>query len=439
MKVILEQKQMLKMVMTTELRQAIELLQLSTYELMQFIRKQAEENPLIELADTIYDTPANRTRSPYREKSINSVEFSVSEEKTLYSYLTEQLMDYELSEHERDTVEYMILNLDENGYLNISEDEICKRLNTNKETVEKANSLLQKLEPAGIGAKNLTECLLIQAKRKFPENEILLQLIEGFLQPLADKKWDQIAKQLSISLQDVKKLFDMIRLFNPKPASSFSSEKVEYVTPDIFISKTNDKKGFTVTLNDYYLPKITYNHSYYLELTKTRQVANYVKDYFKKYEWLQRSIEQRRETIIKIMKVVIGRQHAYLTNGSPASIQALTLKEVAREIGMHESTVSRATANKIVQTPIGTFELRRLFSTKLSSPTGEAASQLKVKALLKKMINEEDKCKPLSDQKLSNLMKEEGILVSRRTIAKYREELNILSSTKRKEIKITNE
>ncbi len=427
------------MTMTTELRQAIELLQLSTYELMQFIRKQAEENPLIELVDNVYDPPANKMRSQNRESTTDFTQLLVSEERTLSAFLMEQLLDYELSEQERVIVEFLINNLDENGYLKISNEEICKRLNVSGEKVVEAVKVLQQLEPAGIGAKNLTDCLLLQAKRDYPDHSILSQVIKSFLTPLADKKWDQIAKHFNISIQDVKELFDLIKCLDPKPAASFTTEKIEYVTPDIFIHKEKDQNGFTVALNDYYLPKITYNHSYSLELSKTSQLTDYVKRYFKKYEWLQKSIEQRRETIVKIMKVVIERQHAYLTNGSPSSLQALTLKEVAKEIGMHESTVSRATANKIVQTPIGTFELRRLFSTKLSTLSGETFSQSKVKALLKAMIDEEDKRKPLSDQKLSEQMKEKGIIVSRRTIAKYREELNILSSTKRKEIKITTE
>lgn len=438
MRMVLEQRQMLKMVMTTELRQAIELLQLSTYELMQFIHKQAEENPFIELVEREEFTPDYRNRSPRMGESDSQdpIDFTADNSKTFHDYLLEQTIDFELNEEENNIIKYLILNIDGHGYLTVSDEEVCKHFNVDNEVLRKAKEVIHQLEPAGIGAGNLSECLLIQAQRYYPDNELLCTLIQDYLQQLADKQWDKISKELNISLAAVKEIFDTIQTFDPKPAAGLSDTRIEYVRPDIFIEKNDKKNTFTVSLNDYYLPEIRYNHQYSNQLMQSKELSQYVDQHFKKYEWLQNSIEQRRSTILKIMEVIINRQNDFLNDGLPSSLKPLTLKEVADEIEMHESTVSRATANKIVETPTGTFELRYLFSRKLSTKSGNDASQTKVKSILQKLIDNEDKYKPLSDQKIADQLKVEGIVISRRTVAKYRDELNIPSSSRRKEIKV---
>lgn len=437
MKIVLEQRQMLKMVMTTELRQAIELLQLSTYELKQFIQKQAEENPFIELIEKDNYSSNYKKRSFRTGNEVDPIDFTASEEHSLHDELLEQIINYELTKQQYKLVRYLILNINEHGYLTVTNEEVYDQLGVTCEEVEKAKKLIHKLEPAGIGASDLSECLAIQARKEYPNNQLLVTLINNYLQALADKQWNRIAKELNISLARVKDLYETIQTLNPRPASSLATTRIDYVNPDIFIEKREGSNTFSVSLSDYYLPDIKYNHSYSNELMKTNELSQYVNDHYKKYKWLLNSIEQRRTTILKIMEVIINHQQAFLNNGTPSSLKALTLKDVANEIGMHESTVSRATANKLVETPAGTFELRYLFSTKLSTQSGKDTSQTKVKSIIEQMIDHENKYKPLSDQKIADELKmENGIVISRRTVAKYRDELQIPPSSKRKEIKI---
>lgn len=437
MRMVIEQRQMLKMVMTTELRQAIELLQLSTYELFQFIHEQVEENPLIELVegnqfDFILPRPTSGIRS--NDQEIDPLDFVVQDEKSLYDYLIEQVNVLDISETEKQILHFIILNLDEQGYLPMTNEEIHHFLQVSVADVEKSLRILHELEPLGVGARNVAECLHIQAQKLYPDDLLLQEVITHYLEKLADKKWQEIARALNISLEKVNELFEKIQTLNPKPGMNFSSRKPDYISPDIFVELDEEKGTYVVSLNQYYIPEIRFNYHYAEQLNSSKELAQYVNQYYKKYDWLQKSIEQRRETILKIMEVIIRRQRKFFEQGFK-SLQPLTLKEVAEEIGVHESTVSRATANKIVQTPIGTFELRHLFSTRLATNQGSDASQTKVKELLKEIIDREDKQKPLSDQKIADLLKEEkGIVISRRTVAKYREEMNIPSSSKRKEI-----
>jgi len=436
---IIQQQQNLKLVMTTELRQAIELLQLSTYELYQFIHEQVQENPFIELKQKEEMNPYSNQRSSKRinQHDVDPVDFISAHEPTMYRKLLDQLTWLDLDDDEHQLVHYLILNLDENGYLNICFNDVCNRFQIGESEFKQAISILQSFEPTGIGARNLAECILLQAKEVYPEKELLVPLINDHLQQLADKQWKKISEQLNISLAEIKELFECIQSLNPKPASILGNVKIEYVTPDIIIEQdSNDSNSFNFTLNDYYVPSLYFNKQYSDEIIKTTENHNYVTNQYKKFQWLQQSIEQRRNTILKILKVIVKKQSNFLKNGFRA-LEPLTLKEVADEIDMHESTVSRATANKIVQTPVGTFELKNLFSTKLSTSSGQDASQTKVKSLLQELINNENKFKPLSDQKIAKTLKEEnGINVSRRTIAKYRDELNIPASSRRKEIPV---
>src|SRR5690625_884198 len=436
MKIVLEQRQMLKMVMTTELRQAIELLQLSTYELMQFIQKQAEENPFIELIerDKFQNSYQKRTQTG---SHVNPIDFASSNETTLHDQLLEQIIAFDLDKTLNQLVHYLILNIDERGYLIISDEEVCNHFKTNMEKVEKAKSIVHQLEPTGIGASDLSECLQMQANKIYPNNDLLASVIDSRLQDLADKRWEKVAKEHHISLAKVKEVFDTIQTFNPRPATYFSNTKVNYVNPDIFIERHPKNDTLFISLNDYYLPEIRYNNHYSNEMLNKQNLEQYVKGQYRKFEWLIKSIEQRRTTILKIMEVIVNHQQAFLNEGSPSSLKALTLRDVAEKIGMHESTVSRATANKIVQTPVGTFELRYLFSTSLSPKSGANTSQMKVKTIMQKIIDTENKYKPLSDQRIADQLKrEKGISISRRTVAKYRDELQIPSSSKRREIKI---
>lgn len=432
----LEQRQTLQMVMTTELRQAIELLQLTNYELKSFIEKEAEENPFIELTEK-YDSRSYSNRVNYRnafEDEIDPLDFISNDEPSLYDHLLKQVNILNINEEKRTILRFLVLNLNESGYLKMTNDEISQFLNVSTVKVELARELLLTLDPIGSGAKDVSESLLIQAKEKYPDDELLHIAIESDLENLADRKWGVVAERLHISRQDVAHLLAKIQTLQPKPAMNFSTRRTNYVTPDIIVQLDEEDNTFQISLNNYYVPDIRFNNDYASYLQQSTEIKSYVNDQYKKYNWLRQSIEQRRNTILKIMEVVLSKQRSFFEEGF-RGLKPLTLQDVATEIDMHESTVSRATANKIVETPNGTLELRQLFSTAIKSDSGKVTSQTKVKEILQEIVDNENKAKPLSDQKIVECLKEEyEVAISRRTVAKYRNELNIPSSTRRKEL-----
>lgn len=437
MEMLLQQKQTMNLMMTTELRQAISLLQYSTYELYQFIKEQELENPLIELVEK-EENYSYRGTGKNSVRTGNSVsdpfEFIPNDGESMRQNLIKQSQWMDISEADQRIIRYLILNLDENGYLLLTTSEISSQLELTEEDVSDKIKLLQLLEPIGVGARSLQECLLLQTEYHYPGEQIVESIIKDHLNDLANKKWHNIVGSLKTTLQEVKIAFDMIQTLDPKPCTILSNDKVEYLNPDIIVEQIDDV--FEVSLNDGYLPEIRYNQQYSGLINKKTEAYEYVHDKYKSYQWLISSIEQRRNTILKITHAVIRKQQGFFTSGFSA-LQPLTLKEIAEEIDMHESTVSRATMNKVIQTPKGSFEFRLFFTSKLNTEDGEEMSQTKVKLLLKDVVEQENKYKPFSDQKIADYFKtKKGITISRRTVAKYREELKIPASSKRKEIEL---
>lgn len=432
MKMLIKQKQALKMIMTPELNMAIQLLQFSTYELMQFIQKQSEENPFIELNESHY---SNRSSYKSTQQEIDILDFATNNHKSLHEHLLEQVRWMNISNTQYQIAHYLILNINDQGYLTLTDEEIAEHLNMNVLDVNSVKKILHELKPLGIGGANLSECLLIQAYEYYPKDTLLHQVVEEHLPSLADKQWEKIAKQYNITLFEVNEAFHKIQTLNPRPAVNFGKD-IDYAIPDIIIDYNKNNGRYQVQLNDHYIPKLHFNRNYSDQLQQSQDISPYINEHYKKFEWLQRSIMQRRATILKIMEVVIRYQEDFLNKGI-RFLKPLTLKDVATKIDMHESTVSRATTNKIIETPAGTFQLRNLFSTKLSSSSGNNQSQTSVKELIRDLIQKEDKYKPLSDQKIVvELEQSFDIEISRRTVAKYRFELQIPSSSKRKEIKV---
>lgn len=435
MELVLQQKQSLNLVMTAELRQSIELLQYTTYELYQFLQDEQLENPLIELDEKVPDSYDQGNSHRIRNQRDTDVfDFIAERGKDMYDYLLEQVQFLNITENEQKVVDYLILNLDENGYLSGNFADLEQEFSFNPDALQRAMKHLQQLKPVGVGARNLRECLLLQAEYYYPDEQLLHYVISEYLEQLADKNWDRIARQLNVSLRELKSIYHTIKQFDPKPCADFSRFQPDYLNPDIVVEKKGE--GYSVYLNDSFLPHVQLNPQYAAFLTKQSEASSYMQDKYKRYQWLINSLEQRRSTILRIVDVLIHRQHAFLSKGI-AALQPLTLGEVAEDIGIHESTVSRAVMNKSIQTPQGTFEIRKLFSSKLSSDNGNT-SQATVKWMLKNVVEEESKFKPYSDQKIAEYFKtKQGITISRRTVAKYREELNIPSSSKRKEISIS--
>ncbi len=436
MKLVLQQKQQLNLVMTTELRQAIALLQHSTQDLYEYLKEQELENPLIELVEKTdsYNYAENRSKAVQsNEDYVNPLDFVANKERNIREVLMEQVSFKSLSEKMKEQLNYLILNLDGKGYLPFNKIELREQLDIDESRLEDLISKLQSLEPIGVGAEDWADCLRIQLDYYYPDEALAKKIVLSYLNELANKKWQAISKAENVSLQEIDSAFEIIRSLNPRPVNIDADSEVNLVTPDIIVEYDNEIKSYTIKLNDHYIPDIRFNHSY---TNQGDQLNDYIQNQFKKYQWLKNSIEQRRSTIMKIMNVLLNKQSDFFSEGLKG-LKPLTLKEVAILIDMHESTVSRATDNKIIQTSLGTFELKSLFSTRLQTTSGEDTSQTQVKSVLESIIKGEDKYKPLSDQKLAEQMKiTNGIKISRRTIAKYRDELNIPSSSRRKEIKM---
>lgn len=430
MELVLKQKQELGFVMTFQLRQAIELLQYSTYDLYQYIKEQELENPLIELVErtnNFIDSEKWKGKTISTSSSQQLIDFVKSNDIGMRHKLYEQAKFLFRNKQNQQLLKYLINNLDDNGYLRLKENELF-----DETTIEKGIHLLQQIGPIGIGARSLKECLLLQITYEYPEKKLAKTLIENHLDLLANRKWNDIARCMRISLASVKETYDFIQTLNPNPCSDISDFSVEYLNPDIIVEYKDG--NLVYYLNESYLPEIHFNNQYSNLLNLEDETSKYISNQFTSYKWLLNSIEQRRITILKIVEVLLKKQEKFFIEGV-RSIKPLTLKEVATEIEMHESTVSRATMNKVIQTPRGSIDIRKLFTSKLETIDGNSISQTEVKDLLEKIIKKENKCKPLSDQKIADYFNtEKGVTISRRTISKYREELNIPSSNLRKEI-----
>ncbi|MGA3675706.1 RNA polymerase factor sigma-54 [Lysinibacillus agricola] len=421
----IKQTQDLNLVMTVQLRQAIELLQYSTQELEQYIREQELVNPLIELSEPTFQERAHFSQGVRRHTNI--LEHVTKYEKNIRDDLFEEI---KLAFHEDQDIKllkHIIYHLDDNGYY---EQPITPTFKDDE--IEKGIHLLQAIGPLGIGARNLKECLLLQTMYRESSPAHAETVIFSYLDELANKEWKKIANELNISLCKLQEIYQFIQTLQPKLSSLFHQEAVHHNTPDIIVDYVDGT--ITFSLNDYYLPKINIHADYAPYITANSSEKSYFKKYLSDYQWLVNSVEQRRNTIIKIMRALIEKQKAFFLHGFDA-IEPLTLREIAEQIEVHESTVSRVTTNKYVQTAYGTFELRDLFTSKLQTTNGNSVSQVKVKSLLVDYIKTENKKKPFSDQKIAEHFNTIlGIEISRRTIAKYREEMNIPSSTRRKVI-----
>ncbi|MDN4072145.1 RNA polymerase factor sigma-54 [Fictibacillus terranigra] len=429
------QQQNLSLVMTAELRQAIAILQYPCYELSQFLQEQAVENPLIELSESPAFFNNDKKKALQKNKTnqdgdvISMMQPAVV---SMHDRLLFQALSIPASDEIGSIIRFLILNIDQAGYLDITEEEVKKRFGISSGTFEKAVDSLHQLEPAGIGARNLRECLLLQLKSLGMEEDLAYRIADNHLDQLAARKLKQIAADLGTTVQAVEQAADFIQTLDPKPGRKLSSHSdLGYLYPDL--SVIEDNGTYKLAINDHFTPKVQLNESYaHLLKSKSSGAAQYLQEHYQKLQWLQKSLEQRKNTLIMIAKEIVSAQQNFLKRG-PEHLVPMTLREVAERIGMHESTVSRAVKNKVIQTPRGAFELKAFFTAKIETVSGENASSQTAKLAIKKVIEEEDKSRPLSDQAISELLaSKKGLSISRRTVAKYREELNIASSSKRK-------
>ncbi|WP_342042441.1 RNA polymerase factor sigma-54 [Bacillus sp. OTU2372] len=429
------QQQTLKLAMTQELSQAIALLQYSAQELAAFLEDKALENPLLKI-ENVNVKPMNpqidRNRRKHQKSEKDWIEQIADKPFSLEEHLISQLKITHLTTEQMKVIRHLIKNLDENGYFVGDLTEISLKLQVDHEIVEDSLAIIQTLEPAGIGARDLQECLLMQSYYKNPNNDLAQTILSKYFILFAEKKWKPIAKELGISMKDLQDVFDEIQQLNPKPGALLRNEPTTYIIPDAIIEQTNE--GLTVRMVDESLPRISFNQPYYQKFhNQNQQVSRFLQDKVQDYQWILKSIEQRKETLTRVVGKIVEKQPAFFQKGSQYLVP-MTMKEIASELDIHESTVSRAVREKYVQTPIGTYPLKTFFTSTIQTLTDEeSTSSTQVKNEIHSLVAQENKQKPLSDQDMVEQLKlQKGILVSRRTVAKYREQLGIPSSSKRK-------
>lgn len=454
-RITIEQKQTL--IMTPRLQQAIQLLQYSTVELTQFIDEELKSNPIldaeleepraekldVEEANVWEDYLATKDFGPtfergHEERAIDDINYEnfVSAQPTLSEHLLAQFALLVRDKASLAIGEYLIGNLDERGFLSISPEMAADALDTNLPKVFEVLKTIQTLDPVGVGACNLVESLLIQSRTLYGEATLVEEIIQHHLEDLGENRIKQIAARLKVTPVEVQQAADLIKNLNPRPAASFSTgQETRYLEPDVFIQKVGE--DYVIVMNDQALPRLRIN-AYYQRILKNFQSGEEAREYLeKKFNsalWLIRSIEQRRMTIYRIVEAIVEMQRPFLEQGLKY-LQPLTLNQVAERIEVHESTVSRATANKYVQTPHGIFELKFFFNSGIASDEGDGLASVGVQRIIKELIAAEDPTKPLSDQQITELIGEKGYTISRRTVAKYRDELGLPSSSKRRRFK----
>lgn len=462
-----EQKQ--KLVMKPELLQAIRILQFNTQELERFIEEQLLTNPVLEKPDVQDETGTDREFEPesepeevrgskaeaidweefLRQREYDDISYRQWEEKTpqedfnfeqfissevtLAEHLLEQVDCMEMDKNLHALVVYIIETLDENGYFRASLEELSETFSLPQKRTEEALRIVQNLDPAGVGARDLTECLKIQlaaAERDCPEAR---SIVENHLEDLARNRLSNISRSLGIPLHLVQELADVIKSLEPKPGNQFSSVKENrYIIPDVTVEKLDGE--YVVQVNESTAPRLIVSLQYQKilqESDKNSTLFHFLTDRLNSAIWLIRSIEHRRDTIRDVVSAVVRYQEEFFDYG-PKHMKPLTLKQIAEEIGVHESTVSRSVNGKYMQTPRGMFEIKHFFTSGVHNAFGEGIASESVKTEIRELIGKENTENPMSDQAISNTLGSRGIEISRRTVAKYREEMGIPASSKRK-------
>ncbi len=473
----LELRQNLKLtqqlVLTPQLQQAIKLLQLNRIELEQVIRQEAEINPVLEQEFSDHQTVSLEelterptegglnlaAESPLGPQAVSDFDWEryfqdsgsaypsfsfeakepieyekrLSKSENLTSHLLWQLYLSEFDEIARRIGEYIIGNLNERGYLSLSVEEIARDLGVSEEAVEHVLRKIQFFDPVGVAARSLEECLLIQLEHLGLKDSLAAKIVAHHLRELERGQLENIAKKYGVSLEEVEAAFEVIRGLDPIPARNYSDEEPQYIEPDVLVFK--EGSDWVVRLNDDGLPRLRIS-PYYRRLLSDPNLPQQAKQYIQKKlrsaVWLIRSIEQRNRTLLRVSESIMRFQRDFLEKGI-SGLKPLILRDVAQDVDLHESTVSRVTTGKYIDTPHGIFELKFFFSSGYTSSTGDQISTETVKQYIKEIIAGEDPSRPYSDQKIADILqKKYNIKVARRTVAKYRDLLGILPASRRK-------
>lgn len=464
-----------RLILTPQLQQAIKLLQLPHLELSQFLSQELVENPLLEESfdEVSLDdlTPEERDSMEIDDSSEDDagapleklMNFSVDEyfeerssdgrdmgyfnpgtvtppsfdqflfrKPDLYDHLLWQLRMSNAPEEVKKVGEIVIGNIDENGYLIASMEEIRNAAETPAEKVEEAIRLVQSFDPVGVGARSVTECLLLQLRALNLQGTVVEKIVANNMDELEKKKYASIAEQYNLPLSDIMAAVKIIEGLEPKPGRNFSNTTANYIVPDVYLAKTTE--GYQIILNDEGLPRLRVN-SFYRKLIQQnnaypKEDKQFLIEKLRSAVGLLKSLDQRNRTIYRVTETLLDLQKDFFQKGVE-SLKPLTLKDVASALNLHESTVSRVTSNKYLSCEHGIFGFRYLFSSALHSGMGNVSST-SVKNVIKKIVTEEDSQKPLSDQYIAEMLKKTGVVIARRTVAKYREELGIPSQIQRR-------
>jgi RNA polymerase sigma-54 factor len=486
-----------QLVMTPQLQQAIKLLQLNRMELAEVINQELVENPILEessegpdgesdvppdaeaaadlppdpegeqLRDeqaTLKDAPKEEQIVQGKEDDFNwdsyieefnsnsstpgpsmkevnedlpSFENVLTKTTSLEDHLTWQLSMANLTTEETKLGEQIIGNLTDDGYFNANLEEISKACGMELEDSEEVLKIIQNFDPVGVASRDLRECLLLQARLMKPRQELVETIIDRHLPDLERKNYGAVAKATGKSMEEVIEATKLILEFEPKPGRSFQSGDTHYITPDIYVHSVNGE--FVIVLNEDGMPKLRISPYYRNILQNAQKDGNkntkeYVQDKLRSAIWLIRSIHNRQKTIYKVTEAIVKRQHDFFVKGVQ-HLKPMILKDIAADIGMHESTISRVTTNKYVHTPVGIFELKYFFNSSINSADGgDSLASEAVKEKIRQLVSKEDPKNPISDQKIVEILKGDNIDIARRTVAKYRDMLGILSSSKRKKV-----
>jgi len=472
MKQSLSQRLTTQLIMTPRLQQALKLLQVPTLELQQILKQELMQNPLLEEVDEVVEDQdtqdaeaadgevseepesekdgegdidwenfiqedLDRTYVPAQEQQTEFYEKVPVTRMSLAEHMTLQLRLMELDPAVIALGEFLIGSLDERGYLATPVSEIAESTGRSMAEIEEALKIVQSLEPAGVGARDLRECLLLQLAARKQDGTLAWRVVDEHFDRLVNNKKAEIARALRVAPEEVQEATDALAQLSPKPGLEVTTDEDRYVVPDLIVERVGE--DYVVLLNDRNVPRLRITQAYEKVLREAKkpggrdQTRDYIQSKLNSARWLIQTIEQRRRTMIKVMNCIIQEQREFFDKGIQF-LRPLTLQQVARQIDMHESTVSRVTTNKYVQTPRGVFELKFFFSSGITTTDGDDVSSKTAREAIRNFIEEEEKRDPLSDQKIAEMLQAKGMNIARRTVAKYREQLSILPARFRRRI-----
>ena len=430
-----QQRQSQKLAMTQRLQQSIQMLQFNVEELRDFLSQKALENPLIDVDTNWNSNHASLSAVKNRSTQADFIEqVSTTNRRSLFEYLLDQIHLTMRDTHLRKIVLYLIEYVDVNGYLRVDEAQAMRETAATPIELLDAITLLQQLDPPGVGARNLQEALMLQTENDEQAPNLAYIILEENFEAFVNRQWAPLAKRYDVTLADISSIYDYVRTLSPTPGAAVGQETTGYIFPDLVVSQ--QAGHLTLKTASMAQPVVKFKGNYFQQMNQhdDQEVTEYLKEKKSEYEWIASSLQQREATIFRVGTVIIDRQADFFLEKT-TELQPLLLRDVAQQLQVHESTISRSINGKYIQTDFGMFELKRFFTKAVTKrPTdGQLVSADNVQHRIVALIEAENKEKPLSDQKIVQILKDENVELSRRTVAKYREKLNIPSSSKRKQ------